>query len=141
MRANTTIIVVDDDEDTAALLRELLERRGYRSVAAGSGDRCLEFLRADVADVAIIDVQMPGMSGIELCRVLAARHPDVVAIVLTAVVDLSCAVDAIRAGACDTIMKPARIERLEIAIERALAHAASRREVGRLRVAGARDLA
>jgi FixJ family two-component response regulator len=78
----------------------------------------------------MIDIQMPGMSGIELCRELRARHPDVVAIVLTAVTDLSCADEASRAGACDTIRKPARIERLEDAIERALAGRRERERAG-----------
>jgi two-component system, OmpR family, response regulator RegX3 len=116
----TTIVVVDDDDDTSALLRELLERRGYRAVAVSSGHRCLELLHAEVADVAIVDLQMPGMSGLELCRELRAHHPDVVAIVLTARADLSCADDAARAGARDTLVKPARISRLERAIGRAL---------------------
>jgi DNA-binding NtrC family response regulator len=130
----TTIVVVDDDADTAGLLRELLERRGYRAVAALSGDRCLEFLRADVAHVVIIDIQMPGMSGIELCRVLRARYPEVVAIVLTGRAELSCAIDAARAGACDTITKPARIAQLELAIGRGLAQAAGRRGATREQV-------
>jgi len=119
-KTSTTIVVVDDDEDTASLLRELLERRGYRAVAVLSGDRCLEFLVADVADAAIIDLHMPGMSGIELCRELGVRHPDVAAIVLTGMADRSSSEDAIGAGARDAILKPARIERVEAAIERAI---------------------
>jgi len=126
---STTIVVVDDDVDTAVLLGELLERRGYRASAVSSGNGCLDSLRAELVDVVILDIQMPEMSGIELCREIRARHPEVVAIMLTAVADLSCVDEAARAGAYDTILKPARIERLEIAIRSGLVDAARRREV------------
>jgi two-component system response regulator HydG len=128
------ILVVDDEHDTAALLCELLEVRGYRAMALSSAAQCLEYLRSGVADVVITDVQMPGMTGIELCRELGERHPDLVAIVLTGLADVEKAVGAIRAGAYDFITKPVKTDILEIAIKRALEHLAMRREVKRLRV-------
>jgi two-component system response regulator HydG len=130
---DSMILVVDDDEDTASLLCELLQRRGYRAEALSSGERCLEYLRSGIADVVITDVRMPGMSGIELCRELHVRHPDLLAIVLTGMADLESAVSAIRAGAYDFITKPVKADLLEIAIERAREHLAVRREVQRLR--------
>jgi two-component system response regulator HydG len=136
-RSDSTILVVDDDEDTAALLREVLERRGYRAVALSSGAQVLAYLRTEIADVVVTDVVMPGMSGIELCRELSVRHPDLLAIVLTGAADLQNAVRAIRAGAYDFITKPVKADLLEIAIQRALEHLAVRREFSRLRVAPA----
>jgi two-component system response regulator AtoC len=126
-------LVVDDEEDTPALLCEVLERRGYQAEAFSSGARCLEYLRSGVADLVITDIQMPGMTGIELCRELGLRHPDVLAIVLTGVADIQHAIDAMRAGAYDFMTKPVRVDLLEIAIKRACEHLAVRREVKRLR--------
>jgi DNA-binding NtrC family response regulator len=125
-----TILVVDDEEDTANLLCELLQRRGYHAEAFTSASLCLEYLRTGVADVVITDVQMPGLTGIELCRELHVRHPDVLAIVLTGLSDLK---NAIHAGAYDVLRKPVPVELLEVAINRALEHRALRREVDRLR--------
>jgi two-component system, NtrC family, response regulator HydG len=131
---DATILIVDDEEETAALLRDLLERRRYRAVAVSSGSECLEYLRSGIADVVITDVQMPGMSGLDLCRELHVRHPDLLAIVLTGVADLENAIGAIRSGAYDFITKPVKTDVLEIAIKRALDHLAVRREVTRLRL-------
>jgi two-component system response regulator HydG len=132
-KIDAAILVVDDDEDTAALLREALDRRGYRAAAVSSGARCLEYLRGEIADVVVTDIQMAGMSGIDLCRELSIRHPDLRVIVLTAVVGIENAIQAIRAGAFDFIAKPVTVDLLEIAIQRALEHLAMRREVKRLR--------
>jgi DNA-binding NtrC family response regulator len=134
LSAGATILVVDDEEDTAALLRDALTRRGYRALAVSSGIECLEYLRSGVADVVVTDVQMPGMSGIELCHELHLRHPDLLVIVLTGVVDLENAIAAIRASAYDFITKPVKFDVLDIAIKRALEHLAVRREVNRLRL-------
>jgi two-component system response regulator HydG len=130
---DSTILVVEDEEDTAALLREVLAYRGYRAVAVASGVQCLEYLRGAVADVVVTDILMPGMSGIDLCRELSVRHPDLLSIVLTGAADLENAVQAIRAGAYDFLAKPIRADLLDVAIHRALDHLAVRREVKRLR--------
>lgn len=129
----SNILIVDDDEDSAVLLRDLLERRGYQAIAVTSADACLEYLRGGTADVVITDIQMPGISGIDLCRELGARHPDLLAIVLTGVANREHLVGAWRAGAYDLITKPAKAEVLELAIQRALTHLAVRREANGLR--------
>jgi CheY-like chemotaxis protein len=118
---DSTIVVVDDDPDARGLLRELLERRGYRAVALASGDECLAYLRGDEADLVITDLMMPGISGIELCRELRARHPELRAIVLTALADHERANAAISAGACDVLRKPITTDLLDVVIRRALA--------------------
>ena len=133
-QSGPAIMIVDDDEDAAALLRDLLERRGYCTVAVSSSSQCLDYLRRGVADLVITDIKMPGMSGIELCQELRVRHPDLLTIVLTGIADFEHAVAAIRAGAYDFITKPVKTDFLGVAIERAFEHLALRREVRRLRV-------
>ena len=127
------VLVVDDDEDTALLLGEALRRRGVQASVVHSAAACLEHVRSNPVDVVVTDVQMPGMSGIDLCHELNIRHPELRVIVLTGVGDLEKAVGAIRAGAYDFINKPVRTDVLEIAIKRAFEHLAVKREVKRLR--------
>jgi len=130
-----TILIVDDDDDTATLLRDSLRKRGFDVDAVNSAPQCLEHLRTDPADVVVTDVQMSGMSGIELCQELRQRHPDLLPLVLTGQGGLETAIAAIRAGAYDFITKPVKVDALAIAVGRALEHLSLRREVKRLRSA------
>src|SRR5690349_12484199 len=133
-----TILIVDDDYDNAELLCELLRRRGYDATAVKSAHECLDHLLAHSPDVVVTDLQMPGMSGIELCVILRERHPDMLPLVITGHGDFETAISAIRAGAYDFITKPLKIEAVELAIVRALDHLSLTREVKRLRLAGDR---
>jgi two-component system response regulator HydG len=130
---NGTILIVDDDEDTAVLLRDSLRKRGYDVDAVNSAQQCLERLRTDPADVVVTDVQMSGMSGIDLCVELRQRYPDLLPLVLTGQGGLDTAIAAIRAGAYDFITKPVKVDALAIAVQRALEHLSLQREVMRLR--------
>jgi two-component system response regulator AtoC len=131
-RADARILIVDDEEDTALLLRDVLRKRGYHVEALYSAAACLDYMRRDPADVIISDIQMPGMSGIELCEQLYQRYPDCAPIVLTGYGRLDTAIAALRAGAWDFLTKPASGDILEIAIDRALEEFALQREVKRL---------
>ncbi len=131
-RADARILIVDDEEDTALLLRDVLRKRGYHVEALYSAAECLEYMRRDPADVVISDIQMPSMSGIELCEQLYQRYPDCAPIVLTGYGRLDTAIAALRAGAWDFLTKPASGDILEIAIDRALEEFALQREVKRL---------
>src|SRR5262245_12889428 len=117
--SHPTIVVVDDDEDMAALIRNALDSRGYRAVALSSATQCLEYLRSEVADLVVSDIRMPGMSGLDLCRELTARHPDLLVILTSGVLAVDNVVGAIRAGGYDFIAKPITADRLQIAIARA----------------------
>ncbi len=128
-----TVLIVDDEDDTAVLLRDLLRKRGFDVTAVSSGQQCLEQLRGCPIDVVVADVQMPGMSGIELCATLRERHPDLLPIIVTGQHDLETAIAAIRAGAFDFITKPLESQAVEIAVSRALEYLALKREVKRLR--------
>src|SRR5437868_5174370 len=105
-RSEARILVVDDDEDTALLLCDLLKKRGYEVEAVFSGPQCLDRMRRDPADVVICDIQMPGMTGIEVCDQLYHRYPDCAPIVLTGYGRLDTAIAALRAGAWDFLTKP-----------------------------------
>jgi two-component system response regulator HydG len=137
---NGTILIVDDEEDTAVLLRDSLRKRGFDVDAVTSGQAALEHLRSAPADVVVTDVQMAGMTGIELCHELRQRHPDLLPIVLTGQGGLETAIAAIRAGAYDFITKPVKVDALAIAVGRAIEYLSLKREVKRLRSAADRDV-
>ncbi len=139
LHVNGTILIVDDDDDTAVLLRDSLRKRGFDVDAVNSAQQCLEHLRTDPADVVVTDVQMTGMSGIELCQELRQRYPDLLPIVLTGQGGLETAIAAIRAGAYDFITKPVKVDALAISVGRALEHLSLKREVKRLRTVADRD--
>src|SRR5690349_25132816 len=111
---NGTILIVDDDEDAAALLRDLLRRCGLDVTAVSSGRQCLEQLRSHPADVVVTDVQMPGMSGTELCVTLREHHPDLLPLIITGRSDPESALAAIRTGAFDFITKPLESHAVEV---------------------------
>jgi len=104
------------------LVSEKLARHGYASTFVTCAQSCLECLQSEHIDVVITDVQMPGMSGLELCEQLREHHPGCVTIVLTSMSAPGLALDAARAGAFELARKPARMDVLEAAIERALEH-------------------
>ncbi|MBA3541081.1 MAG: sigma-54-dependent Fis family transcriptional regulator [Deltaproteobacteria bacterium] len=135
-----SVLIVDDDEDTQTLLCQALRRRGFAVEGANTARACLEHLRTNTVDVVVTDVQMPGISGVELCRVLRDRHPDLLPIVLTGAGNLEVAISAIQAGAYDFLTKPVKVDTLEIALRRALDHLSVRQEVKRLRATIDRDL-
>jgi len=134
-----SILVVDDQPDTAELLCDLLGRRGFHADAVTSGAACLEHLQTHPAEVVITDIQMPDMTGIELCATLRERFPALLPIVLTGRGDVDTVVAAIRAGAYDFITKPVKIDAVEIAVTRALQVLHLKQEVTRLRASGVRD--
>jgi two-component system, NtrC family, response regulator HydG len=136
-----TILIVEDDVDTADLLRDALRGRGFDARAVHSAAEALGVLRDRPVDVVLTDLNMTGMSGIELCHALHRDHPDVIPIVITGASGLEPAIAAIRAGAYDYITKPVKIEVLAIAVERSLQHLLLRRELRRLRVEAAKAMA
>ncbi|HEV7559101.1 MAG TPA: sigma 54-interacting transcriptional regulator, partial [Kofleriaceae bacterium] len=133
-----TILVVDDDAEVANLLRGLLCKHGFAATAVSSGPQCLDWMEAWPVDVVVTDVQMPGMSGIELCVKLRERHPDVLSLVVTGKSDVETAIAAIRAGAYDFITKPVVVDTVMLAVSRAVEHLAIKRELARLRGADRR---
>jgi DNA-binding NtrC family response regulator len=128
-----TILVVEDDPDTATLLRDALRKRGLDTEAVLSAAACLERLKTHPVDVVVTDIQMPEMSGIELCTKLRESYPDLLTIVVTGQGGLEAAIGAIRAGAYDFITKPVKVDALTIAVSRAIDHLSLRRELARLR--------
>ena len=101
------ILIVDDDEDVRDLLSLQLKRRGFEVDAVGSAYSCLERLAEMSTGVIITDVEMPGMSGLELCATVRDRHPGIIAIVMSGATTPSLAARAMDSGAFRFLAKAA----------------------------------
>jgi len=115
-----TILVADDDPVARDLLAEVLTREGYRVRVASNGQECLRQAEAEPLDLAIVDLRMPDLDGLQVTRRLAAIHPGVPVVILTAFVTIDTAIEAIRAGAHDYLSKPFRMEEIKIVVRRTL---------------------
>lgn len=100
------ILVVDDDPHIVRTLEILLEGDGYEVSAAASGEEALELLDVQGADIALVDLQLPGMSGTDLLRRARDRHREVEMLIITAHGSVETAVEAMKEGAFDYLTKP-----------------------------------
>ena len=114
------VAVVDDDDQQRQLLRHALEEAGYGVVEAGDGCGAIELTRAQPLDAMLLDVRMPGLSGLEALSTIKQEHPQLVVILLTAFIDVRDAVAAIKTGAHDYLEKPVDLDELIVAVDEAL---------------------
>jgi len=118
--APATLLIADDDPVALELLAEVLTREGYAVRSAADGEECLRVAEAEPVDLAIVDLRMPGLDGLQVIQRLAAIQPGVPVLVLTAFVTIDTAIEAIRAGAYDYLSKPFRMEEIKVVVRRAL---------------------
>jgi DNA-binding response OmpR family regulator len=101
------ILLVDDEQDFLEMFSERLIARGFQVFSAQSGEEALARIRAGGIDVVILDVQMPGMDGIAILHEIKKIEPLVEVMLLTGQASVQTAVNGMKAGAFDYIMKPA----------------------------------
>src|SRR5688500_19360049 len=129
----TKLFVIDDEREMVDLIAVGLKKRGFSITTFTSGAEALAAIRSSDVDVIITDLNMKGVTGLELCQRVMLDRPDIPVLVLTAFGSFETAVGAIRAGAYDFVTKPVEIEALAIAVRRAAEHRSLRGEVKRLR--------
>jgi DNA-binding NtrC family response regulator len=127
------VLVVEDEAYVRQSLGEMLRARGYEVDLAGGVEEALALLARSSADVVLTDLKMPAGGGLELVRSAKTSYPDVPVVVLTGFGTVASAVECLRAGAADYILKPAAPAALEVALERAMEARALRRELDYLR--------
>ena len=118
--AAASLLVADDDPVARDLLAEVLAREGYRVRAAAGGKECIALARAEPFDLALIDLRMPDVDGLQVLSALQALQPPVPVLILTAFATMDTAIAAIRAGAHDYLSKPFRIEEIKHGVAQAL---------------------
>ena len=126
------VFVVDDEREMVDLVAIGLKKRGFQVVTFNTGAEAWAALTEHDVDVVVTDLNMKGMTGLELCQKIVADRPDLPVVLLTAFGSFETAVGAIRAGAYDFVTKPVEIESLAISIRRAGEHRQLRGEVKRL---------
>lgn len=127
MQQVPTVFVVDDDADVRQSLRALVQSVGLRVEVYPNAMVFLENLAPERPGCLVLDVRLPGMSGLELQKELAARRVDIPIIMTTGYADVSVAVEAMKAGAFDFIEKPFSLQRVLDSIQRAIAQHVSLR--------------
>jgi len=128
-----TVLIVEDEAYVRKSLGELMRSRGFDVRLEESGAAALATLERTPVDVVVSDLRMPGIDGLELTRQIQQRFSGTPVILLTGHGTISSAVECVRAGATDYILKPADPDALEVAIERALSARELKREVEWLR--------
>ena len=120
--AKTKILIVDDEEAIREVVSTLLEALGYECSSVNNGRMAKEFLHTHEMDIVLSDMIMPEMDGLSLVEWIRKAEPDVPVIMVTAIHDLSTALEAIRRGAYDYILKPFEKDQLYLSVRRALEH-------------------
>ena len=127
------ILVVDDDADMRGLLSDVLESDGYRVGTAESGEKALQALAEEQYDLVLTDLRMKGMLGTALLSEIKHRYPDTGVILMTAFGTVETAIEAMKGGAMDYLIKPVKTEDVLRTAGRAAREVQLRREVTHLR--------
>lgn len=117
-----TILVAEDDHTARVSLAELLEGQGFEVLLAETGTHAEAILTENEPDLALLDIRMPGGDGLTVLRNARARNSDTALIIMTAHGDSGTAIEAMKAGAFDYVLKPIDFQLLLQQIERALEH-------------------
>ena len=129
------ILVVDDEESLRRVTQLRLQQAGYEVATAPDGASALEFLRTSPQDLVLTDLKMPGLSGLDLLKAIKQEYPELIVILMTAFGTIESAVEAMRVGAYDYVIKPVNAEALRLIVARALEHHRLREQVSILRAA------
>jgi len=127
------ILVVDDDADMRGLLFDVLESDGYRVGTAESGEKALQALAEEQYDLVLTDLRMKGMLGTALLSEIKHRYPDTGVILMTAFGTVETAIEAMKGGAMDYLIKPVKTDDVLRTAGRAAREVQLRREVTHLR--------
>ena len=114
------ILLVEDDDIFLRPLQRSLEVAGYDVLVAPSGEDAIDLLKHEDADVVLTDKRLPGMDGVELVRRVKMEHPDLAVLMMTAYGTIDSAVESVRLGAADYLVKPFEVAELLIVIRQAI---------------------
>lgn len=130
MNGDTIVIVVEDDAEVRTVLLELLQREGFVARGVASGEELLESSDLDRAGCIVVDMRLPAMQGVEVIRRAKMRNSALPVVMITAYGDVPSAVEAMKAGAIDYLLKPIEPIKLVNAIRAALKSSEQRESQG-----------
>jgi DNA-binding NtrC family response regulator len=129
MMNKNQILIIEDDRRLREVLQKILNRKGFNVDLAENGSEGLKKIKQDSFDVALTDLKMPGMDGMEVLQAIKKLSPQTYVIIMTAYGTIDSAVEAIRNGAFDYITKPFKTEEILIVLEKALEDRDLRRKI------------
>ena len=124
----TKILIIDDEMIMRESLAGWLKRDGHEVVSAASGEDAMQILQTSRFDILLVDIKMEGMSGLDVLRLVKESDPDVAVVMITAYGSISTAVEAMKKGAYDYLLKPFDPDALGVLIDRIVEHQAQVRE-------------
>src|SRR5512137_2173576 len=127
--APARILVVDDEKLIRWSVGERLQRGGYEVLSAESGEEALDVVSSRSPDLMLLDVRLPGIDGLATLQRTLAKSPEVAVIMMSAHSTVDIAVEAMKHGAIDFLVKPFPFQALDAAVERALTTARTRRQI------------
>jgi len=133
MQEKSKILVVDDEPGMRTFLEIILRKEGYSVETAADGMKALDNINNNVFDLAILDILMPVMNGIEVLKRIMEKSPETTVIIITAFASHETAIEAMKLGAYDYITKPFKIDEIKLVIKKALDKKGLERENLRLR--------
>lgn len=116
----TTVLVVDDEDGIRQALTRFLSRLGYHVQSAANANEALQQLSAHNPQAMLCDIRMPETSGVELLPKVLAQDPDLAVLMLTAIDEPRTAIECLKLGAYDYLIKPVDLEELELSLQHAL---------------------
>jgi putative two-component system response regulator len=114
------LLIVDDEFMIRELLSSALSKEGYHCITAGDTTECVQVMAQHEVDLTLLDIMMPGSSGIQLLPQLKQQHPDTAILMVTAVSDIETALSCMSMGADDYIVKPFSLDRILITVQNSL---------------------
>ncbi|MEO1167020.1 MAG: response regulator, partial [Chloroflexota bacterium] len=126
------VLVVDDEGANRYSVSKTLQRVGYIVSEAGSGEEALDHLTGQEFDVVLTDIRMQGIDGVELLRRIKEESPDAIVILMTGYASLGTAVEALRLGAHDYLIKPSSNQDIRQSVQRGIERARNLRRRRRL---------
>ncbi len=128
-----TVLIVEDEETLRSSLRMALISEGYNLLCSASGEEALKTVEKELVDLAILDIRLPGMDGLQTMERIRKLDPTILTIVMTGYADVETAVRAMKMGAYDYINKPFELDEMKLIIFKALETQKLRMELTRLR--------
>jgi DNA-binding NtrC family response regulator len=118
--SSATVLIVEDDENLRLAMQVQLEKLGYKTIVAGDVEHARGFLERGEADLAITDLELPGVAGLEFLKTIRHDFPSTPVVVITAFATVESAVTAMKAGASDYVTKPVDVQELQSLVQCAL---------------------
>jgi DNA-binding NtrC family response regulator len=131
--SKANILIVEDNEDMCQTLADVLRKEGNKVRTALTGEHALSILQKDIIELVLLDIKLPDMNGIRILETIKDHDPDILVVMITALTDAKPAVDAMKIGAYDYLMKPFELDELKLVVGKALETQQLKREVSQLK--------